>query len=515
MKRLFLLVLALISSTVLLLAQDESKGNNRQMNMGLGAVTIDGKLYNQIALRPEVAFGKLGVGLDLVLYLDSEGRLRKDEWNHPQDLLDKIMYLRWGHPGDVFYFRYGALDDVTLGYGILVKHYSNVTQYPTFRKVGTRLGLKIPLLGLIWGVDGFVADWKDMARGPGLFGVRASVGWDGFTFGASVVADGNQYLGFKDRDGDGYPDLLDDFPDDPDLYKDSDGDGITDQEDLDVDGDGITDVVDSRIPGYTGPVIQLDPDWERNIKPDPININQDSKSLAAIGFDISHPLMDNGALKLWAAVELAKFLGSHVDPSTGRTINHGWGFAPGIHGDVLRLVHFDLEYRQSSEAFAFSFFDQNYDLQRVTIGSDSLGHPEAITRDMQILNAPPLKGVFGSASANFLNLVEGTASYQDLRSDTSALKSFHASLGLKPGLIPKVKEAFAYFQRMNVADPFDFISEGSLMGYRVTITLGGGATLTWNFIKSFRDLNGDGIIDTSPGSKEVFTTTTFETGFSF
>ena len=37
------------------------------MGLGVGSVTIDGQIYNQLAFRPELNFGKLGIGLDLSL----------------------------------------------------------------------------------------------------------------------------------------------------------------------------------------------------------------------------------------------------------------------------------------------------------------------------------------------------------------------------------------------------------------------------------------------------------------
>ena len=36
----------------------------------IGTVTINGQIYNQLSLRPEIPFGKLGVGLDIYLYLN-------------------------------------------------------------------------------------------------------------------------------------------------------------------------------------------------------------------------------------------------------------------------------------------------------------------------------------------------------------------------------------------------------------------------------------------------------------
>ena len=58
-------VLTSILTLCLCFAQD-----GRSMQGAFGAVTIDGKVWNQIALRPIVPFGKFAVALDLVFYFD-------------------------------------------------------------------------------------------------------------------------------------------------------------------------------------------------------------------------------------------------------------------------------------------------------------------------------------------------------------------------------------------------------------------------------------------------------------
>ena len=44
--------------------------SNKSVQGAFGAVTIDGKIWNQIALRPILPFGKLVIALDLVFYID-------------------------------------------------------------------------------------------------------------------------------------------------------------------------------------------------------------------------------------------------------------------------------------------------------------------------------------------------------------------------------------------------------------------------------------------------------------
>jgi hypothetical protein len=62
----------------------------------VGAVTVDGVTYSQIRLRPEIEFGKLGVGLDIDLLIDSDGKIRQEDWNDWKDYLGKLFYIRYG-----------------------------------------------------------------------------------------------------------------------------------------------------------------------------------------------------------------------------------------------------------------------------------------------------------------------------------------------------------------------------------------------------------------------------------
>ena len=62
------------------------------MGLGIGSATIDGTLYNQLALRPEINFAGIGIGLDLVVYMDDEGNIRQDEWDF-DDNPDLIQLL--------------------------------------------------------------------------------------------------------------------------------------------------------------------------------------------------------------------------------------------------------------------------------------------------------------------------------------------------------------------------------------------------------------------------------------
>jgi len=107
-------------------------------------------LYNQVSLRPEINFGKLGIGLDLMVYIDNEGNIREEEWDIQSDpslLLDKLLYIRYGTKIDPIWAKYGSIDNMTLGYGGLMQGYSNMMQFPTVRKVGVNTGFNYGPIG--------------------------------------------------------------------------------------------------------------------------------------------------------------------------------------------------------------------------------------------------------------------------------------------------------------------------------------------------------------------------------
>ena len=72
-------------------------------------------------------------------------------------LIDKIYYIRYRNSWDRNYFRIGALDNVSMGYGILLNNYSNTLLYPQVRKVG--LEFRSSAFGT--NIHGFTNDFKE------------------------------------------------------------------------------------------------------------------------------------------------------------------------------------------------------------------------------------------------------------------------------------------------------------------------------------------------------------------
>ena len=488
------------------------------MGLGIGSVTLDGVLYNQLALRPEINIGKIGVGLDLVIYIDNEGNVRSDEWdikNDPSLLLDKIMFIRYGEKSDPVWVKYGSMESVTLGYGGLMNGYSNMMEFPSVRRVGINTGFNVgPVSGEI-----FLSNVKDFSRGGTLLGLRTAytISEDfPLSIGVNVVSDANMFSGLKDGDDDSYPDIFDDFPTDPAYSIDTDSDGIADDDplELDIDGDGLTDILYPGQYEWVTDTLYLDSNIVR--KATPFSLKNNSASALGWSIDIGYPIFKSKAFSLdvYSEFNNLKFPEAvTVDSTFTRIKRNGTGITiPGIRSSILGLLNISLEYRIVTGSFLPGFFDQSYDLNRVVTRSDS-DKTTILTKDMFMFddssNNFSSAGYFGSASMNLFNLASFTASYANMEADSVEYKSFYSYLSLNTDNIPKISSAMAYYQRNNDKNPFDFEnpSQNTIMGYRVGYELSKGVSLIWDFRQYYRD---DG-----SGKLKPIKQTTIETTFDF
>lgn len=487
------------------------------MGMGIGSVTIDGVLYNQLALRPEINIGKIGFGLDLVLYLDFEGNIRTEDWDiaeNPSKLLDKILYIKYGQKSDPLWFKYGNIEGMTLGYGGLMNGYSNMMEFPSVRRTGLNTGFNIGPVG----GELFFSNLKDFSRGGTLTGLRAAYTVsDDFplTIGFNVVSDLNMFSGLKDGDDDSYPDIFDDFPDNKIYWNDTDGDGLADNDsaDIDVDGDGLTDILyPNQYPGAD----TLYLDTSITLKATPFSLENNKASALGYSFDIGYPVFSGKlfSLGLYSEFNSLNFPASVTEDSTfNRMKRSGTGITvPGVHASFFSILDVTVEYRIVNGSFVPSFFDQSYDLTRVittTVGDSTILRTKDMFTFDENSNDFSSAGIFGSASLNLFNLASFSASYANMVAESDTIKSFSAFINLNAENIPKVSSAMAYFQRNNDSNPFDFEnpSENTIMGYRVGYELSEGVSLIWDFRQYYRD---DGT-----GEMEPVKQTTIETSFNF
>ena len=447
-----LFILGLLSSP-LALAQEEAENQSQtagesqdqgiKMNGAMGATIINGVSYQFFSLRPDIPIWKFGIGLDLSFYFDSEGKLREEDWDEAADIIDKIYYLRYGKPGDKLYIRAGSLAPITLGYGLIMRRYTNAIEWPQVRRVGLQTKIRHGPFNF----EGLVNNFRELDT-PGLVGARLTYEHNfglPIVFGGNIVHDGNQYLAAKDDDDDGIPDRLDMFPD------------MNDGEHIDwlrglLTPTQVVALINSRdIPDINNP---------------PDNILDKKEPVTIIGVDAGVPLIRNNRMSLWAYVQAAQIA------------DYGRGYA--VPGLVFRMSPFyaGFEYRIFEKKFLGDFFNLSYELERVVWDDDE---QEYLTKENRLIDLPSATGIYVDAGANLFNMIDLYASYQQMFYDGDRPnKSLYTTVTLNTEFIPKINLLEGYFQQPNAEKVFSRESDGTVVGYKVGAAMGGGVMLVYD-----------------------------------
>lgn len=518
-KLLFILGISLLFVAKPTFAQVEElpKSDSSKFAGGavVGAVTIDGMTYQQFALRGDIPIGKFGFGVDLQLLFDEKGQIRKDEWDHWQDYLDKIYYIRYGKRTDPFYIKLGGLDYSYLGYSNIVNGYSNMVQYPSRKRYGGEMSFYVSSEKYdgkpLYGASLFFNDVKEALvespAKPGIvFGTRVFYRpLRRLELGITFAGDLNEYNAFLDKDGDGVPDAIDQYPSSKSLATQMDKISTDDWNHLLNDpywGANRSDAYNNLL------ALGLAPS-DTSRMADLFNLSSQRSKMYAASFDIGIPVIEREMVKL--------DIYSHITQLKGGSETYGWGVAlPGARlmlgaGSINNFLTFNAEYRRSSKKFLFGYFDNTYELERAQF----VGANQVVTKQQKLLAIQEeLNGVYASAELNFFNYVVCYASYQDLMGkDIDHLRSIHGELRMGETLKKMISFADlkGYYVQNNVQDFREWKTPSTIMGY----TLGynyKGAIVGLDFRWTFQDLDGSGDIR---GDKEIFKTISFRTAVSF
>jgi hypothetical protein len=515
----------MIGSTTSLLAQapmggarygdSEREKTGPQYSASMGSVTVQDRQLYRLSLRPEIPFGKLAVAFDVELFIGEDGDFQNRGWSFDttaetfDTFLRKIYYVRYGTPGDPVFIRVGALDRVTLGYGLIMDRYRNTLQYPGIKNTGIRFQLEA-LGGSSFGVEGMVSNLQDLEEGGALVGIRAyNRPLPKLEIGLTYVVDLDQYAGLLDRDGDGFPDAVDAFPKDEDLALDNDGDGVPDDFDADDDNDGVIDidagsglpdeVIDALV-ALEGESFAVDSEVRRRR---PFNKNRvGSDPFGIVGIDAGYHLLDDEQLSLTIYGQMAMMVDDDDELSPAAADSQGVVFgnrkaegfglmAPGIWA---KIGPFDgrLEYRHFQDDFESGYFDNLYDVDRARL---DVATGRAEPKDSILGRGESLNGVYGRLVTNLFGLAQGAADYQHMAGADEPMRQLHAEIELSEKLlvnVPRLQRASAYYQKNNIGtgldrdgtpgsdDAFFESTEDTFYGYDVGFEMAGGVTVVWD-----------------------------------
>ena len=456
-----------------------------------GSVTINNQVYNQFSLRPELVFGKVGLGLDIYFYFDQDGNLYDENWNFSSSedvyktLIDKIYYLRWGVPDDNLYFRVGALSRITLGNGSLVKGYSNVMDYPRVRRTGINFKYAFPNFKFQ-----FVHSDLKEAKEPGLFAVGGSFEYiKNLDFSFNIVIDPNQRKGLLDSDRDGYPDFVE-----PDYANDSNQwhvnetfiDMLNEFCDFQVsDCEGMIELAESEMENYS------------NL----LDLN-DKNQVAGISLGLTYTI--NNRIKLFS--EFSQLSGETINPYVEGAVDNnnfdnfnnrlGFGYIPIGFIAEWDKVTLTLDYRQNSENYLFNYWDQNYDHTRAMVVVNDDGDNEVITKEDKLYLYGKSKGASLNITSNFLKIFQLEMMYQYLNGDkwddsindykSDQNSTFYTKLDIDTSIIQKVRIAEIFYQQSHSNKPFSFKpDENTLFGYNIGVEMADNMVLILKGRKSY------------------------------
>ncbi len=488
-----IIILALIILPVLIFAQTENK--NFGMTGGLGTVSINNKLYTRFRLMPEITLGKIGIGLDFDLLIDSEGNVRKEDWDEWQDYVNKIYYIRYGQRGDLFYGRIGGFPDYTLAYGLVMKNYSNMLKYPDYRQIGLQLGTTLPLMGLQ--IEAFTSNITENDIIAGRVSLTPLKPIDipivkNVRLGVTVAQDQNEYKGLEDRDNDNYPDYFDDYPENSKWHNEVDhNEDEYLQMYVEINGDST---------GFYNWFYNSD---VLNSKRNPSFSDLGTRKVTVASADYTVPLIDKKLLKLGHYAEYAKI------------IDHNWGLIfPGFYAKFL-IFDANLEMRFYKNDFMPHFFDEIYDEQRATvykIGEDS---SKIVLKEDLIKDTQETKGWFGSLTANLANFIMVTVSYEDMYGkNNNHNRSISGVASLNQKILPQLKTAELKYYQSGFDKLRYFKTEGAMLDGKLGYSISSNTILVANYKERYQDLNNDGKIKGKVNGKPE-TIKTFGMGVEF
>ncbi len=476
MKKLFIILMILAG--LLLFGQEDQQTSESPDNVPavegndgtpgttgtavIGAVTVDGKNYQQIGLRLDIPLGKLGFGVDVQLLIDEEGNIREEDWDEFEDYLDKIYYIRWARKGDPFYVRLGGLDYSYLGYNIIVDGYSNMIEYPSYKRLGMEMSFETEKFG----GELLVNNYKELITDkPGLLlGTRAFYKvWGDLAVGVTYAVDLNEYNGLRDNDDDGYPNEIDRYPEDADYATD-----------WDYYADQMTEALADSMADY-GVIDGLKKDDLQNFK-------DRTSTLAIWGADIGYPIYKG------------ELVGIDVYGQMAQIDGYGWGFSAPAFRIKSGPFIFRAEYRHTDGEFLFGYFNPTYEMERAFYNAAT---GTFLTKQDLLDYVPALDGFFVGMMFDGWGIFRLSANYQDMTSgdadddEFDTIKSLTGEFAINEKLIPKLAAAKAYYMQNNVEDLTEWRTPSTVMGYILGYNIAEGTAIYFDYRYTFQDMNGD------------------------
>ncbi len=269
---------------------------------GLGITSFGDNVFYTLNFSPDLAFGKVGIGLDINLRISQSGQLRQEDWNDGiSSYLRLIRYVRYGNKRDSLYIRVGQLDFTRLGHGSIVNFYRNNGSYDA-RRVGVEFDMDFGN----YGFESMVSDLSNF----NIVGIRA---YNRPLFSTDIPILSNLQIGAS---------YVADFSSQANVIR----------------GGGLVAQSNSRELFFDSLAVRRG-------------------NLTVIGFDMGLPLLRLPIFELDTYLDVAKIIGYGSGLAIGVT-----GTIPNVLGAITLSSR--LEHRVVGNQFQFAYFDALYEQDR-------------------------------------------------------------------------------------------------------------------------------------------------------
>ncbi|MDG5816128.1 hypothetical protein QA601_13625 [Chitinispirillales bacterium ANBcel5] len=453
-------------------APPQAYSSSPNWEFGAGIVTVDGQQWTRLNLGVDVPIWKFGVFFDLEFFIDEKGDFSDKGWNFKDNwaeaLARKVRYVRFGSEEDPLFVKFGALSNVTFGYGFVVDRFTNMLRYPDQRLPGLQLYVNdVSKFGIT--AQTLVADFLDFRNDGGVMAGRLAFRpfktsqtpiVNGISIGATYATDRNMYAPAREWKAEKGAE---------DLEKIIESGELT---------ENVREFMENR--GINPDKMIADLETLRDAQ-------KRTESFSIIGGDIGIPLIRNPLLSLDLYAQGAT-----------RQDRKGWGIgAPGISLNVWRLWA-SLEYRRVQGKFQPGHFDTYYLEERL--------RRDPLSTKVDHLKDDTLNGVFGRMGFNIANVlvVDGAYQYMIGKKDDNKDQRFEASATIGSMImerIPKLNRAEAYYQKTRIGSDFRYNRDGerrsgndsffsktpyTYYGYRTGFEIAEGASLVLDYRYGFK-----------------------------
>jgi len=455
-----------------------------KFELGLGMATVDGKRWMRADLGAEFAIWKFGFFLDFELFLDDKWKLSNKSWdfkNNPAEaVLRKIRYVRYGQENEPLFVKFGGLENVTLGYGMIVDGFTNMLRFPDEKLLGLQFYMNdVSPIGLT--VQTLISDFAEAGDGGGLYAARLAVRplktselflLDGLSVGGMYAADANVLAPARTWSVSGDDAEL---RDNREKYKVSD-------------------------PAYFE---SLKSDYEKKhgLSADDVltrldaedSLSKKERSFALYGFDITLPVVSTDILE----VDIYGQSAFRADAVSGWSVG-----VPGAAARLWKILYGQVEYRYIEGRFMPEYFDTYYLDERYS--------RNLMKSKDESLSDVSLNGVFGRVGADIFGAIDLSGTYQHMfgknKSDNTSMTSRYCEAKAGVGktvleFIPKLNLAEAYMRNAGIGSSYHdkngdvktsgFFdpSPGMYFGYRAGIEIAAGLTLIWDYRYGWKEEN--------------------------